>query len=199
MTSLDKIIRVYYTVSSTWDHLSPVCHNRSFMRSIKWYIILHTFLSCFIYIYIFLLCVICTRQCNTIQNICPNNNATNSKAFDAISACKWQWKIVWSTVCVICIMGTKVQPVPKLFDAWHRVTNIMMTTWNGNIFRVIGPLCGELTGPGIPHKDQWRRALMFSLICAWIHGWVNNRGAGDLRRHRAHYDVIVIYDSNEPI
>ena len=43
-----------------------------------------------------------------------------------------------------------------------------------------------------PHKDQWRRALMFSLICVWINGWVNNREAGDLRRHHAHYDVIVM-------
>ena len=42
------------------------------------------------------------------------------------------------------------------------------------------------------HKGQWRGALMFSLICAWINGWVNNREAGDLRRHRAHYDVIVM-------
>ena len=33
---------------------------------------------------------------------------------------------------------------------------------------------------------------MFSLICAWINGWVNNREAGALRRHRAHYDVIVM-------
>ena len=33
---------------------------------------------------------------------------------------------------------------------------------------------------------------MFPLICAWINGWVNNRVAGDLRRHRAHYDVIVM-------
>ena len=41
-----------------------------------------------------------------------------------------------------------------------------------------------------PHKGQWRGALMFSLICAWIYGWLNNRGAGDLRRHHAHYDVI---------
>ena len=30
-----------------------------------------------------------------------------------------------------------------------------------------------------PHKGQWCRALMFSLICAWINGWVNNREAGD--------------------
>ena len=43
-----------------------------------------------------------------------------------------------------------------------------------------------------PHKGQWRGALMFSQICAWISGWVNNREAGDLRRHRAHYDVIVM-------
>ena len=39
-----------------------------------------------------------------------------------------------------------------------------------------------------PHKGQWRGALMFSLICAWINGWVNNREAG----HRAHYDVTVM-------
>ena len=43
-----------------------------------------------------------------------------------------------------------------------------------------------------PHKGQWRGALMFSLICVWINGWVNNREAGNLRRHRAHYDVIVM-------
>ena len=43
-----------------------------------------------------------------------------------------------------------------------------------------------------PHKGQWRRFLMFSLICARINGWVNNREAGDLRRHRAYYDVTVM-------
>ena len=43
-----------------------------------------------------------------------------------------------------------------------------------------------------PHKGQWHGALMFSLICAWINGWVNNREAGDLRRHGVHYDVIVL-------
>ena len=42
------------------------------------------------------------------------------------------------------------------------------------------------------HTGQWRRALMFSLICARINGWANNREAGNLRRHRAHYDVIVM-------
>ena len=43
-----------------------------------------------------------------------------------------------------------------------------------------------------PNKGQWRGALMFSLICAIIHNWVNSRGGGDLRRHRAHYDISVM-------
>ena len=43
-----------------------------------------------------------------------------------------------------------------------------------------------------PHKGKWRGVLILSLICAWINGWVNNREAGDLRRHSAHYDVIAM-------
>ena len=43
-----------------------------------------------------------------------------------------------------------------------------------------------------PHKGQWRGALMLSLICVWINGWVNNGEAGDMGRYRAHYDVTVM-------
>ena len=41
-------------------------------------------------------------------------------------------------------------------------------------------------------KGQWRGAMMLSLICAWIKGRVNNSDAGDSRRHRGHYGVIVM-------
>ena len=44
-----------------------------------------------------------------------------------------------------------------------------------------------------PHKGQWRGSLKFSLIYAWINDWINNREAGDLRRHCGHYDVIVMF------
>ena len=44
----------------------------------------------------------------------------------------------------------------------------------------------------LPDKAQWRAALMFSMICAWINGWVNT---GDLRRHGAHDDVVVLVDA----
>ena len=47
-----------------------------------------------------------------------------------------------------------------------------------------------------PHKGQWHGALMFSMICAWISGWVNTRKAANLRRHCSHYDVIVMHVSH---
>ena len=65
-----------------------------------------------------------------------------------------------------------------------------MTSSNGNRFPVTGHLCGEITVS--PHKGQWRGALMFSLICDRINDRVKNREAGDMRRYRAHYDVIVM-------
>ena len=43
-----------------------------------------------------------------------------------------------------------------------------------------------------PHKGQWGGAWVFSLICAWINAWVNNREAGDLGRYPAHHDVTVM-------
>ena len=43
-----------------------------------------------------------------------------------------------------------------------------------------------------PHKGLRRRDLMCSLTCGWTNSWANNRDAGDLRRHRAHYDVTLM-------
>ena len=59
------------------------------------------------------------------------------------------------------------------------------------IFRVTGICAGNspVTGEFLAKASY---ALMFSLISAWINGWVNNCGSGDLRPHRAHYDVIVM-------
>ena len=46
------------------------------------------------------------------------------------------------------------------------------------------------------NKGQWRGALIFSLICAQINDWVNNREAGGLRCYCAHHNVIVIPSSS---
>ena len=76
-----------------------------------------------------------------------------------------------------------------------RATIVMMTSSNGNIFRITGPLCGEFTGPWwIPlTKDSDVELWCFLWSAPWIiNGWVNNHEAGDSRHHRAHYDVIII-------
>ena len=74
------------------------------------------------------------------------------------------------------------------------LNNHMMTSSNGNIFRVTSP--GIYRSPiNSPNKGQWLRTLMISLTCAGINGWVNNRETGDLRRHHAHYDVIVMNET----
>ena len=66
------------------------------------------------------------------------------------------------------------------------------------IFSALLAICtGNSPAPvNSPLKGQWRGALVFSLICVWINGWVNNREAGDLRRYRAHYEVIVMDMTN---
>ena len=68
-----------------------------------------------------------------------------------------------------------------------------MTSSNGNIFRVTGPLCGEFTGPGeVPTQRLVTRSFDVFFDLRLNNGWVNNREAGHLRRYRGHYDVIVM-------
>ena len=57
----------------------------------------------------------------------------------------------------------------------------MMTSSNGNIFRVTGPLCGEFTGPRWIPRTKASAAL-----------WCYNGEAGNLRRYLTHYDVTVM-------
>ena len=70
---------------------------------------------------------------------------------------------------------------------------LMMTSSNGKFSALLALCAGIHRSPvNSLHKGQWRGALMFSLICAWLNGWVNNREAGDLRCHLCHYDVTVM-------
>ena len=78
----------------------------------------------------------------------------------------------------------------------QRESRWIITWWRHQMetFSASLAFCGGIHRSSVnsPHKGQWHEALMFSLICVWINGWVNNRETGDLRRHRSHYDVIVM-------
>ena len=81
---------------------------------------------------------------------------------------------------------------------WHLLPwwRHQMETFSALLSLSVGnsPVTGEF-----PAQDQWRRALMVSLICARINGWVNNREAGDLRCHCTHYDISYVHGRQEPI
>ena len=72
-----------------------------------------------------------------------------------------------------------------------------MTSSNGNIFHVTGPLCGESTG------HRWIPLTKASDVELWCflwfapekkkkNDWANNGDSKDLRCHHAHYDVTVM-------
>ena len=68
-----------------------------------------------------------------------------------------------------------------------------MTTSNGNIFRVTGPLCGEFTGPGeFPTQRPVTRSFDVFFDLRLNKRLSKQREGGDLRRNRGHYDVIVL-------
>ena len=83
-------------------------------------------------------------------------------------------------------------------SSWYSSTDfplhwplVMMTSSNGNIFRVTDHLCGEFTDHRWISRTKASDAELWCFL--WINGWVNNRTAGDLWHHRAHYDVTVMW------
>ena len=59
-------------------------------------------------------------------------------------------------------------------------------------FRITGRLCGEFTGQ-FPSQRSVTRSFDVFFDLRLYKQWVNTREAGDLSRHRAHYDVIVMW------
>ena len=79
----------------------------------------------------------------------------------------------------------------KTFELWqHSWWRLQMATFSALLTICAGnsPVTGEF-----PAQRPLRGSFGVSLICAWINSWINNREAGDLRRHRAHYDATVMF------
>ena len=115
------------------------------------------------------------------------------------------WGLIWR-ICSSCVkkwrqnLGTfwcsfKMIQYVKCECRWRPVANIIqdgVIKWKH--FPHYWPFVQGIPRSPVnsPHKGQWCGAFMFSLICAWINSWVNNREAGDLRRHRILYHVTVM-------
>ena len=100
-----------------------------------------------------------------------------------------EWSEITGGCCATMTHSQDLRPSPVGFKqgSWWRH---QMETFSA----LLAICAGNSPVPvNSPHKGQWRRAVMFSLICIWINVWVNNREAGDLRRYRAHYYVSVMF------
>ena len=133
--------------------------------------------------------------------------------WDIAISCRpfWTTSLITQIICTEQLTKNNIflwaeVSVTEMCDSWIILRSILqkssvrncLLVWHDDIkwkhFRVPAHLCGEFTGHRwiLRHKGQWRGVLMFSLICAWISGWINNREAGGLRRYHAHYNVTVM-------
>ena len=106
---------------------------------------------------------------------------------------------VYSTACSVKHQryheSTALQALCEGFHRWLVISSYDDDVIKWKHFPRNWPFVREIhrSPVNFPHKGQWRGALMFSLIYAWINDWINNREAGDLRRQHGHYDVIVMW------
>ena len=112
----------------------------------------------------------------------------------------WLWSCILLTITVgmyptdflrSLMILHRSSVVKRHYFKWPWKSDLPSSWWRHQMetFSASLALCAPVNSP---HKGQWRGALIFILICTWINDWVKNREAGDLRRFRAHYDVIVM-------
>ena len=107
-------------------------------------------------------------------------------------------KLIKTSHCVSVIVTGLLQYILAVYIYIYMICTWfwlpMMTSSNGNIFRITGPLCREFTSHRwIPSQRPvtWRFDVFFDLHLKNV--WVNNRDTGDLRCHFTHHDVTVMF------
>ena len=117
----------------------------------------------------------------------------DSSESDMLLSCMFVWNPFVAASAVLNHNVPSVLPEITLI-AKRRIFNSYTHSWwrhQMETFSALLALCAGIDRSPVnsPHKGQWRGALKFFLMGAWIHGWVNNREDADLRRHHAHHDV----------
>ena len=112
---------------------------------------------------------------------------------------------IFSALLIICARNSPVtgefpaqRPVTRSLDVFFdlRLNKRLSTQWRVRWFETPSRPLWRHCNDGGSMADPYRGIIFFLPIthyfCAWINGWVNNGESGDLRRHRAHYDVTVM-------
>ena len=113
------------------------------------------------------------------------------------------WLVFWNHLMIMPLSGQEDVTVDELtlvqVMAWCRqgTSHYRSQAWWRHQIETFSALLDICAGNSpvtveFPSQRPVTRNFDISLIYAWINGWVNNREAGDLRRHGVHYDVIVM-------
>ena len=138
-----------------------------------------------------------TAKHNSIRNtISPRYNTSQ---YNMLLHAARQWQRIgadnsWRTLGrqfevlpgIYSLFDIRVLIVPYFWPSWWRH---QMETFSALLALCAGnsPLTGEF-----PSQRAVTRSFDVFFDLPWINSWVNQREAGDLRRHRAHYIVTVM-------
>ena len=105
-----------------------------------------------------------------------------------------QLQPVWQVEECVILSGS-LTPTDRLTNYYH-----MMTSLKGD-FSALLAICAGNSSVTAEFPSQWPLTRSFDVffIRAWTNGWINNRDVGGLWRHRPHYDVPVMNNSEHDI
>ena len=120
-----------------------------------------------------------TIEPTTLYLPVPQSNTLSYRVRLDCSSKQFPNKNLWNRLYYIILM-----PASALTWWRHQMETFsaLLALCEGNT-----PITGEF-----PSQRPVTRGFDVSVICAWTNGCANHRDVGDLRRHRVHYDVIVM-------
>ena len=102
----------------------------------------------------------------------------------------------WPEAGTIIVTGPYYQELSEYIVCGCVISVLPLSWWRHQMetFSALLAICAEkspVTGE-FPAQRPVTQSFDVFFICARTNGWVNNCEAGDLRHHRAHYDVTVM-------
>ena len=115
----------------------------------------------------------------------PNRSLQSFRGNSSLNTSIWPWLYDFYP----CVQSTRRTPEYTSFNCHVNYQHIHDDVIKWKCFPRYWPFVRGIHRSPLNsmHKGQWRAALMFSLIYAWMNGWVNTREAG------VHNDVKVMH------
>ena len=134
---------------------------------------------------VFLLSVVTNKHVISALSL----SRSNSKHMQyCLKLCSLQINDISESICSCCTWHTALQYMNQRQQKWW--WRLRMETVSALLALCAGksPVTGEIPITKVCGAELW----WFLWSVPWINSWINHRDAGDLIRHHAPYDVIVM-------